>query len=173
MSRPLLVCFAGGDDGDWLVERSDPIRGEGLPRVDRLAVLAGQARVHESHWTLRGVTSHARYLTAAEREALGAVEAPLGRREATRAALIPIKKRDAWWQLAQDERRAIFEERSRHIAASMKYMPAIARRLYHGRELGEPFDFLTWFEYAPDHAALFEELVAMLRSTEEWSYVER
>jgi len=34
-------------------------------------------------------------------------------------------------------------------------------------------DFLTWFEYAPEHAARFEELVAALRATEEWRYVER
>jgi hypothetical protein len=27
----------------------------------------------------------------------------------------------------------------------MKYMAAVARRLYHARDLGEPFDFLTWF----------------------------
>src|SRR2546428_7160638 len=32
------------------------------------------------------------------------------------------------------------------------YLPAIARRLYHCRDLGEPFDFLTWFEYAPADA---------------------
>src|SRR5437899_2558752 len=39
--------------------------------------------------------------------------------------------------------------------------------------VGEPFDFLTWFEFAPEHATAFEELVAMLRATEEWSFVER
>jgi hypothetical protein len=55
----------------------------------------------------------------------------------------------------------------------LKYLPAIARRLHHSRELGEPFDFLTWFEYAPEHAELFEELVQLLRQTEEWQYVER
>jgi hypothetical protein len=32
---------------------------------------------------------------------------------------------------------------------------------------------VTWFEYAPEHAELFEELVGMLRATEEWTYVER
>ncbi len=31
----------------------------------------------------------------------------------------------------------------------MRYLLAVARRLYHCRDLGEPFDFLTWFEYAP------------------------
>ena len=44
---------------------------------------------------------------------------------------------------------------------------------YHSRDLGEPFDFLTWFEFAPQHDAAFDELLGMLRSTEEWRYVER
>jgi hypothetical protein len=35
------------------------------------------------------------------------------------------------------------------------------------------FDFLTWFEFAREDAASFEELVRRLRATEEWSYVER
>ena len=55
----------------------------------------------------------------------------------------------------------------------MSYLPAIARRLHHARDLGEPFDFLTWFEYAPEHADAFEALVAELRASEEWRYVER
>ncbi len=75
--------------------------------------------------------------------------------------------------MAQDERRAIFEDRSRHTALGLQYLPAVARQLYHCRDLGEPFDFLTWFEYAPEHAAAFEELVAALRATAEWTYVER
>ncbi len=73
----------------------------------------------------------------------------------------------------QDERRAIIEERSRHIALGLSYLPQIARRLFHARDLGEPFDFLTWFEFAPEHASAFEELVGQLRETEEWRYVER
>ncbi|MFN8889797.1 MAG: chlorite dismutase, partial [Cyclobacteriaceae bacterium] len=50
---------------------------------------------------------------------------------------------------------------------------AIARKLYHCRDIGEPFDFLTWFEYAPEHATAFEDLVGKLRETEEWKYVDR
>ena len=38
-------------------------------------------------------------------------------------------------------------------------LPRVARRLHHGRDLGEPFDFLTWCEYAPADAPGFEELV--------------
>jgi hypothetical protein len=108
-----------------------------------------------------------------EHAALAARQQGLGRAEATRAALIPITKSAAWWDLAQDERRAIFEEQSQHIAASLPYLPAIARRLHHGRDLGEPFDFLTWFEYAPAHTEAFESLVDTLRSSPEWASVER
>ncbi|HTD17547.1 MAG TPA: hypothetical protein VK673_20345 [Chthoniobacterales bacterium] len=68
---------------------------------------------------------------------------------------------------------AILEEDSRHIAIGLEYLPAIARRLHHSRELHEPFDFLTWFEYAPEHSAAFEEVVSRLRNTKEWEYVDR
>ena len=43
----------------------------------------------------------------------------------------------------------------------------------HSRDLGEPFDFVTWFEYSPADAELFEDLASQLRRTEEWQYVER
>jgi chlorite dismutase len=124
-------------------------------------------------WRLAGVVSNVRYVEQAEQEQLAAAQPPLGRKEANCAALIPIRKNAAWWELTQEERRKIFEDKSHHIAGSLKYLPAIARQLYHCRDLGEPFDFLTWFEYASEHATAFEELVAMLRATEEWNFVER
>ena len=98
---------------------------------------------------------------------------PLGRPEATCAALIPLTKSAAWWGLAQDARRQIFEDQSGHIAHSLRYLPAVARRLHHARDLGGPFDFLTWFEFAPDHAAAFDALLADLRASAEWTFVER
>ncbi|MCU0417140.1 MAG: hypothetical protein MUE33_08135 [Cytophagaceae bacterium] len=55
----------------------------------------------------------------------------------------------------------------------MKYLPAIARRLYHAKDIGQPFDFITWFEFAPEDTAAFDALLHALRATEEWSYVER
>jgi hypothetical protein len=170
----LPASFVAGAAGTWAVERVDPVRGETLPRAERLAVVPGHGPAPAgAAWCLRGVTSSTRYTTAAEKIALQLVQPGLGRPEATRAALIPIRKSAAWWALSQDERRAIFEERSRHIQVGLDFLPAVARRLYHGRELGEPFDFLTWFEYAPGDAAAFETLVARLRGTEEWRFVER
>jgi hypothetical protein len=58
-------------------------------------------------------------------------------------------------------------------AQQVKYLPAVSRRLHHGHDLGEPFDFLTWFEYSPEDANAFEGLVRRLRQTAEWRYVDR
>ena len=77
--------------------------------------------------------------------------------------------------MAQDERRAVMEEQSQHIALGLRALPAVARRLHHCRDLSpdEPFDFLTWFEFAPGHTPLFDDLLARLRASPEWDYVER
>lgn len=121
----------------------------------------------------RGAPSSERYTTREEHQRLAAAQAALGRPEALCAVLIPIRKSEAWWALSQDERRAIFEERLRHVSGSMRYLPAIAGRVFHSHDLGEPFDFLTWFEFAAEHAGAFDELLAFLRASEEWRYVER
>ena len=56
----------------------------------------------------------------------------------------------------------------------LEYLPAVARRLHHSRDIhGEPFDFITWFEYAPEASEAFEEMVKRLRATPEWGYVSR
>ncbi len=169
------VTFVGGASGEWRVERIGAVRGDPLAGVPCLRRVEGEAFEPASGaaWMLHGVRSHERYVERAERARLVAVQQDLGRPEATRAALIPIKKTEAWWQLPQDERRALFEARSRHIAVGLEYLPEIARRLYHCRDLLGPFDFLTWFEFAPEHAARFDELVDRLRRTEEWRYVAR
>lgn len=175
MPPPLLVTFVAGASGSWSVDRVNAVVGEGLPATKRLAVLEGSEaqEATEIGWTLRGVTSNTRYTHRLEVDTLVARQEALLRPKATRAALIPIRKSETWWALAQDERRAIFEEQSRHIGVGLEYLPAIARRLHHSRELGEPFDFLTWFEYAPEHSDAFEELVRRLRETEEWRFVDR
>lgn len=152
------------------------IRGAALPPAAALDVIPGDAPVGDgATWVLEGVTSNSRYLTAAEAAALRDAQEGLGRPAATRAALIPIRKSVAWWALAQDERRELLEDRGQHIALGLRYLPAIARRLHHCRDLGsdQPFDFLTWFEYAPDDEEAFDELVAALRASVEWDYVDR
>jgi chlorite dismutase len=172
--NPAEFRFAGGSAGDWSVTRMSAYRGANLDPVKRVAVVQGGGSLPASYrWMLRGVTSNTRYATAAEVATLRARQPALGRPEATHAALIPIRKSAAWWALAQDERRAIFEETSHHTAIGLDYLPAIARRLHHSRDLGEPFDFLTWFEFAPKNEAKFDDLLVRLRATKEWTFVER
>jgi chlorite dismutase len=126
-----------------------------------------------ARWVLRGFTSNMRYTTRTEAKAMAPVTSPLGRDTAHLASMIAIRKSPAWWALTQDERRTIYEERSRHTSIGLEYMPQIARRLHHSRDLGEPFDFLTWFEFGPDDARDFDRLLERLRAGEEWSYVDR
>jgi hypothetical protein len=172
---PLLVTFAGGGSGTWEVERIEAVNGAPLPDVERLAVVEG-ADVGPATgfvWALRGVTSNERYVGVTDRAELVARQQPLGRPDASRAALIPITKASAWWDMTQEERLEIFAGRPGHVRMGLEYLPAVARRLHHGRDLGEEFDFLTWFEYPVAAAGAFEELVARLRATPEWSFVER
>ena len=176
---PRLFTFAGGSSGAWRVELTRPVVGESLPAAAALGVVAAGAGDAASEgdavWRLRGIVSNERYVERAEKEALVAKQEGLGRPACTRAALIPIRKNAAWWGVTQDERRQVFEAQSRHIAIGLRYLPAIARRLHHCRDLGpdEPFDFLTWFEYAPADAGAFEDLVGQLRASPEWGFVER
>ena len=174
-SRPLAVSFVAGEHGVWAIERIDAVRGEGLEPAARLGVIEGAlVEPHPSFaWVLHGHPRNLRYANRAEVNELARRQPGLSRPEATSAALIPMRKSAAWWALAQDERRAILEEQSHHIAIGMEYLPAIARRLHHSRELGQPFDFLTWFEFAPGDTDAFDDMLARLRQTPEWSYVER
>jgi chlorite dismutase len=171
-----LFCFAGGNHGAWRVTDTRTVTGDPLATIARLDIIASAAALPAgAAWRLRGVTSNDRYVTREEKNALVAKQQATGRPEATCAAFIPIRKNAAWWALTQDERRAVIEEQSTHIKTGMKYLPAIARRLHHCRDLGgdEPFDFLTWFEFAPADAPVFDDLVAELRATPEWRYVDR
>jgi len=167
--------FVGGEHGLWKVTKISAYRGQPMEPVNRFDVVNGEIESApvDTKWILRGLTSNVRYATASEIAELKSRQPALNRPDATCAALIPIRKSAAWWDLAQDERRAIFEETSHHNAIGLEYLPAIARRLHHSRDIGEPFDFFTWFEFAPEHKGAFEELVARLRATKEWTFVER
>jgi hypothetical protein len=172
-----LFTFIGGSAGPWLVDSVRGVAGEPMSTASRLSIVAGSVVQPPlgASWLLRGITSNERYVVREEKVALVSKQEGLGREASTRAALIPIRKSAAWWALPQDERREVFEAQSRHIAIGLKYLPAVARRLHHCRDLGpdEPFDFLTWFEYAPSDSAAFEELVQTLRASPEWEYVDR
>ena len=123
-------------------------------------------------WVLQGAEQRALH-DPRRKVRLLAPQQGLGRAESDCAVLILMSKSKAWWELALDERRAIFEDRSQHVTIGARSLPAVARRLFHGRDLGAEFDFLTWFEFAKADTQKFDELVGALRATEEWKYVTR
>ena len=172
-----LFSFMGGDTGLWRVAGMKVLVGEPLPAARGLAIVSGSETPSDPHaaWVLRGITSNERYVVGPERSEMVARQLALGRPEASCATLIPIRKSAAWWALTQDERQHIFEAQSHHAKLGMQHFPTLARRLHHCRDLAEnaPFDFLTWFEYAPAEEAAFNKLLAELRATVEWRYVER
>lgn len=168
-------AFIGGSSGRWRVTSMQSVRGDGLvavSHVDVLTVLSVPTGPLPA-WRIDGQISNLRYATRTEVGALRSKQEPLGRAHSQVAAMIPIRKTAAWWDLAQDERRAVFEDASRHTAIGMRYLPAIARQLYHSRDLGEPFDFVTWFEFGTADTPAFDDLVGLLRATPEWEFVER
>ena len=168
-------AFLGGTAGPWRVRRQHTLCGEPLAAVQRLSVVPADNLPGSAQWVLRGVASNDRYVERSEKTRLASVQEGLGRPGATCAALIPIRKNAAWWAMTQEERRSVFEAQSQHIAIGMRYLPAIARKLHHCRDLleTEPFDCLTWFEYAPEHEAPFDEMLRELRASPEWRYVDR
>lgn len=173
-----LFSFIGGDTGLWRVAKMEVAVGDPLPVARRLEIASSSEIPSDPYaaWVLRGITSNERYVVRdEERGQIVAKQQGLGLPEATFAALIPIRKNVAWWTLTQAERQSIFEAQSKHAKIGLQHFPTLARRLHHCRDLSEnePFDFLTWFEYAPAHEAAFNKLVAELRATDEWEYVER
>jgi chlorite dismutase len=118
---------------------------------------------------LRGVVQHLHYTTLAERTDLTArssTELPAG----VTAVLIPIRKSAEWWAMAHDQRGEHFHKK--HTPIGAPYVERVFRKLYHARYLGTPYDFLTYFEFQPADADYFRQLLAELRATEEWKYVE-
>lgn len=171
-----LFAFVGADIGPWRIVRAETRVGEPLPEAKRLNVVSASELQSETNapWILRGITSNERYVMRAEKNEIVAKQQGLARPEATCGALIPIRKNAAWWELTQDERRSVFEQ-SKHVQIGLQYLPAVAHKLHHCRDLSEnePFDFLNWFEYAPIHEVEFNRLLSELRASEEWKYVDR
>jgi hypothetical protein len=174
MSAPNPFMFSAGSRGPWAIDSVTAIRGQGLGSAVRLDIAnASTAMLTPALWRVRGLTSHAHYTTRAEADVLAAIERPAVRAAGTMAVMIPIRKSDGWWALAQDERRHILAETSQHVALGLAAGDAISRKLYHSRAICEEFDFVTWFEFAAEHAPVFDKLTSQLRATAEWTYVVR
>jgi hypothetical protein len=158
----IRVRFIAGDTGDLLVERITAICGESLPEAKSLLRVEGSEFVAApgAVFTLDGVRSHERYVERAERDSAG------GRSRGPRAPGQPLCSADSHPEVrgrGGRSRRTSGAPSSRHARITpevgLRYLPAIARRLYHSRDLGGPFDFLTFFEFGEADASAFDDLL--------------
>jgi hypothetical protein len=107
-------------------------------------------------------------------------------RTAPHAILVALNKTAAWWEKTALERHAFFYPHIDHASgcpvkghaqAAEAAVSTVFRRLYHnpdGYQREGQFDFLGYFECAPDHLSVFERVRAALRDTRqnpEWQYV--
>jgi hypothetical protein len=119
----VFVTFTAAKEGIWKIDDVVPVTGESLALTDRLSIAESpifETTEHRGVWSLTGVTRHQRYSTHEKVVLMRQKQEGLGRSFATRAALIPIRKGDDWWALAQDERRKIFEDASQHTVIGME-----------------------------------------------------
>ena len=101
---------APATSNSWCIKSVAGVTGPSLGAAKSLAVVEGEAAVQSPagvEWSLLGAVGALRYTTRDELRELQAKQAGLGRDGCTLAALIPIKKREEWWALTQDERRSI------------------------------------------------------------------
>ena len=167
--------YIGGSTGSWRVSSVTTHSGAPMKAVTHVDIAKGKIGRSPmgSSWILRGIVRNTRFVTREERPNLEPHYFKQGPVESTCAALIPIRKSAAWWNLEHDERQEIIEARSRQLGSGMRFLPAIARRFLYGRDLGEPFDMVTWFEYSSRDQSIFDDLAGALRSSMEWQYIER
>jgi hypothetical protein len=164
----------------YRVEAVRTLRGAPLTGVAPGTSLLRLESTHElpaGDGDIIGVTQELLYTRAAERAAL-ATTAPPG--PDALCVLIPITKSEAWWQLALDERDALFRgggTRAGHVALGLPLARTLLRKLYHGRPFsGAGWDLLAYLECAPAERQQLEALLAGLRDPEqnpEWNHVER
>ncbi len=102
------------------------------------------------------------------------------------AAVTPMNKTAAWWEMDSLHRESFFLPRydekenmvvKGHTLASAAGVPKIIRRLVHAPEgygLEGDYDFVGYFEFAEADAPVFRQVMEALRDTEqnpEWKYV--
>ena len=175
VARESLFQYIGGATGSWRITDVTTLSGSPLKPATHVEITTSESYrlPGRTAWVLRGVARNTRFFTREERFPAASSRFLSNSMEASCAALIPIRKSAEWWNLAAEDRQEMIAHRSRKLTRAMAMIPALARRFLFGRDLGEPFDVVTWFEYAPKDAPVFDDLAAALRASPEWQYVER
>ena len=161
------------------VDRIHAVRGQlpgGIEVGQRLWRVEAAGRLPVPNAPFIGATTHVVYIDSSTRNELASISAS---ESGPVAVLIPIRKTAEWWALASEQRQAFVMQGAPngHLAIGRRYAARIHRRLYQARYLpGSEWDFLTYFEFRPEEASAFTDLLAELRDVDinpEWSFVDR
>lgn len=141
----------------------------------------GRVHVREGIRKDRSYTSHAmsEFAYARALAPAPATRHPIG-------VFLPQSKTRAWWDLHWMRRESFFLPRydgdgrmtaPGHALACAEGVPHLVRRLYHhaaGYGLDSGYDFVGYFEFAEEHAGVFDAVMRNLRDAAqnpEWEYV--
>ena len=170
------ATFVGGKSGSLSVVSDTTISGQPIARVDAIEMIVGVVTglPNDAAWALHGVATNDRYTTRAEKTALVSKQAPIGRPEASRSALILLRKRAEWWALTQDARRKILR-RTRTTSPSACATCLLSHGDCFTAGILRPKRVrLSWLlDYAPESGAAFDEMLDRLRATKEWAFKDR
>ncbi len=158
---------------------SNLAKGWNVVRIESLKEMAPHLS-NTQNTIFRGVTQHLQYTTDAQRQELDRQSrSELPPSESTIAVLIPIRKSEEWWNLAQDQRQAYFQKavNEGHTTVGLRYVDRVFRKLYHSRYVDPTahYDFLTYFEFYGQYSDDFRKLLMELRDptrNPEWNYVD-
>ena len=141
----------------------------------------GSVHTHAGVRKDRSYTSHAmnQFAYANALAPAPAARHPIG-------VFLPQRKTREWWEMDWMRRESFFLPRyaddgtvaaEGHAAACTEGIPHLVRRLYHhadGYGLDSGYDFLGYFEFAEEHAGVFDRVMKRLRDraqNPEWNYV--
>ena len=140
----------------------------------------GRVHTHEGVRKDRSYTSYAMNQFAYAR----ALAPDIGARHPV-AVFLPQSKTKDWWAMDWMRRESLFlpqysddgtVRKKGHVLLTAEGIPHIVRRLYHhplGYGLESGYDFLGYFEFAAEHARVFDSIMAGLRDhaqNPEWDY---
>jgi hypothetical protein len=170
--------YVGGSSGAWEVTAFSALRGEPLATVTHVDIVNGRLdRIPAgASWILSGLVRNTRYVTREELVPPGKRRFAAHSPSPTCAALIPIRRSAAWWDLDVEARRELQHPQSQRAPFGLQYLQylsAMIHRWQHRRDLSDQLDNVTWFEYEPRDATAFDDLLADWRASEEWTYIDR
>lgn len=167
--------FMGGMSGAWRVTSIVTHSGQSLPNATHVEIANGDfgRTPAGTAWVFHGVARNTRFVTREEPRRSTSDLTPVPHFGESCAALILVRRSPDWWRLTQGDRNEVLELPSGRLRQRINILPSLLRLMPRRNAMPETFDSVTWFEYMPQDAAIFDDLAGTMRTSEEWKFVDR